>query len=67
MGAGHRAERPAGPDRAGRHPAGPPHRRRPCLLVRPDGYIAWAGPEGDGTWVSTWERWAGPARIERIR
>ncbi|GAB6899124.1 FAD-dependent oxidoreductase [Kineosporia succinea] len=39
----------------------------PCLLVRPDGYIAWAGPEGDGTWVSTWERWAGPARIERIR
>ncbi|MET1076221.1 MAG: FAD-dependent monooxygenase, partial [Umezawaea sp.] len=28
----------------------------PALLVRPDGYIAWAGPSASGTWRSAVER-----------
>ncbi|MBD3004093.1 hypothetical protein [Streptomyces sp. 5-10] len=48
----------------------------PALLVRPDGYVAWAGPgvrtngaygtDGPGGWHSTWRAWTGPA-AEAVR
>jgi hypothetical protein len=28
------------------------------LLVRPDGYVAWAGP-ADGDWRPAYQRWTG--------
>ncbi|MFS7877905.1 FAD-dependent oxidoreductase [Streptomyces asiaticus] len=37
----------------------------PALLVRPDGYIAWAGPgvrtDGPDGWHTAWRTWTGPA------
>ncbi|SFP57457.1 2-polyprenyl-6-methoxyphenol hydroxylase [Actinomadura madurae] len=41
----------------------------PALLIRPDGYIAWAGPStrvtGAGGWQTAWRAWtgAGPDRV----
>ncbi|WP_345623712.1 aromatic-ring hydroxylase C-terminal domain-containing protein [Streptomyces antimycoticus] len=37
----------------------------PALLVRPDGYIAWAGPDvrtnGPDGWYTAWRAWTGPS------
>ena len=39
----------------------------PALLVRPDGYVAWAGSAATGTaagnpgWQDAWRRWTGRA------
>ncbi|MEE4598738.1 hypothetical protein V2J94_44115 [Streptomyces sp. DSM 41524] len=42
----------------------------PALLVRPDGYIAWAGPgvrtDGPDGWHTAWRAWSGPA-AEAVR
>jgi hypothetical protein len=36
--------------------------RGPAVLVRPDGYIAWAGDSADrSAWVAALARWTGPA------
>nr|WP_162600322.1 hypothetical protein [Streptomyces antimycoticus] len=37
----------------------------PALLVRPDDYIAWAGPDvrtnGPDGWYTAWRAWTGPS------
>ncbi|MFE9009301.1 hypothetical protein ACFYOY_45735 [Streptomyces sp. NPDC007875] len=39
--------------------------RGPALLVRPDGYIAWAGPDvrtdGPDGWHTAWRSWTCPS------
>ncbi|WP_084350543.1 FAD-dependent oxidoreductase [Millisia brevis] len=39
--------------------------RGPAVLVRPDGYIAWAGTAADGTWRDELARWSPPPRRQR--
>jgi hypothetical protein len=37
------------------------------VLVRPDGYIAWAGASADrSAWAGTLAGWAGRARADRV-
>ena len=39
----------------------------PAVLVRPDGYIAWAGASADrSAWAGTLAGWAGRARADRV-
>ncbi|WP_329051145.1 FAD-dependent oxidoreductase [Amycolatopsis sp. NBC_01488] len=37
----------------------------PGLLVRPDGYVAWAGDVTSGDWAAVLGRWTAPARERR--
>ncbi|MEV6638530.1 FAD-dependent oxidoreductase [Amycolatopsis sp. NPDC051371] len=37
----------------------------PGLLVRPDGYVAWAGDVASGEWAGALGRWTAPARERR--
>ncbi|MER6797425.1 hypothetical protein [Amycolatopsis mediterranei] len=39
----------------------------PGLLVRPDGYVAWAGAVESGDWAAVLGRWTAPARERRAR
>lgn len=39
----------------------------PGLLVRPDGYVAWAGDVTSGDWAGVLGRWTAPARERWVR
>jgi hypothetical protein len=39
----------------------------PALLVRPDGYVAWAGKAESGDWADVLRRWTAPAREQEVR
>ncbi|MFP1153373.1 FAD-dependent oxidoreductase [Mycobacterium sherrisii] len=52
---------------AGRLPQAERADTGPALLVRPDGYIAWAGDSADrGAWAATLARWTGQSGAERL-